>query len=262
MQCLLLHGIGGSPFEMLPLADALAAAGFAAHAPALPGHGGTEEAYLASSFAQWRAFARTEYARLSGEGPVLLAGYSLGGILALDVAQAAARGELPPPAGLLALATPLFFHKYFPFFAVSWRFFLLPLQARLRPVLRVPPRDPASRAVAPWQGYEEICCLRHFAEVERALPAIRRDLPLIRAPLCIVQLHSDMSCRPYNAFYLARRCAAPVTHLHLLRVRSPHGGHLPTTHRESREKVAALAVSFAQEAAEATKTCKFTPQGL
>ena len=30
MQCLLLHGIGGSPFEMLPLADALAAAGFAA----------------------------------------------------------------------------------------------------------------------------------------------------------------------------------------------------------------------------------------
>ena len=126
----------------------------------------------------------------------------------------------------------------------------------------MPPRDPASRAVAPWQGYEEICCLRHFAEVERALPAIRRDLPLIRAPLCIVQLHSDMSCRPYNAFYLARRCAAPVTHLHLLRVRSPHGGHLPTTHRESREKVAALAVSFAQEAAEATKTCKFTPQGL
>ena len=175
MQCLLLHGIGGSPFEMLPLADALAAAGFAAHAPALPGHGGTEEAYLASSFAQWRAFARTEYARLSGEGPVLLAGYSLGGILALDVAQAAARGELPPPAGLLALATPLFFHKYFPFFAVSWRFFLLPLQARLRPVLRVPPRDPASRAVAPWQGHEEICCLRHFAEVERALPAIRRE---------------------------------------------------------------------------------------
>ncbi|MGE9986322.1 alpha/beta hydrolase [Desulfovibrio sp. SGI.169] len=259
MQCLLLHGLGGSPFEMRPLAEALTAAGFAAHAPALPGHGGTEEAYLASSFARWRDFARAEYARLRETGPVLLAGYSLGGILALDAAQAAARGELPPPAGLLTLATPLFFHKYFPFFTAGWRFFLLPLHAWLRPALRVPSRDPASRAAAPWQGHENICCLRHFAEVERALPAIRRDLPLIRVPLCIVQLRSDTSCRPYNAFYLARRCSAPVTHLHLLRVRSPHGGHLPTTHAESREKVAALAVSFAQEVHEATKACKFTP---
>ena len=230
MRCLLLHGIGGSPFETAPLAEALAAAGFEAHAPALPGHGGTEEAYLASSFALWR-----------------------------DVAQAAARGELPPPAGLLALATPLFFHKYFPFFAVDWRFFALPLWARLQPVLRVPERDPASRAVAPWQGHEQICCLRHFAEVERALPAIRRGLPLIRAPLCIVQLRNDTSCRPYNAFYLARHCGSLSTHLHLLRVRSPHGGHLPMTHRESRQRVAELAVAFAREVAGATKACTFAP---
>lgn len=262
MRCLLLHGIGGSPFETAPLAEALAAAGFEAHAPALPGHGGTEEAYLASSFALWRDFAHAEYARLSKSGPVLLAGYSLGGILALDVAQAAARGELPPPAGLLALATPLFFHKYFPFFAVDWRFFALPLWARLQPVLRVPERDPASRAVAPWQGHEQICCLRHFAEVERALPAIRRGLPLIRAPLCIVQLRNDTSCRPYNAFYLARHCGSLSTHLHLLRVRSPHGGHLPMTHRESRQRVAELAVAFAREVAGATKACTFAPQRL
>lgn len=97
MRCLLLHGIAGSPFEMRPLAEALEAAGFAAHTPVLPGHDSTEEAYLTSDFAQWRAFARAEYARLSVDEPVLLAGYSLGGILALDLAVGAARGELPPP---------------------------------------------------------------------------------------------------------------------------------------------------------------------
>lgn len=257
MRCLLLHGIAGSPFEMRPLAEALEAAGFAAHTPVLPGHDSTEEAYLTSDFAQWRAFARAEYARLSVDEPVLLAGYSLGGILALDLAVGAARGELPPPAGILTLAAPLFFHKWRPFFMADRRFLLLPILARLHPVLRLPPRDAASRTAAPWQGHERICSLRHFLEIERALPAIRANLPLIRAPLCIVQLRSDKSCHPYNALYLARRCGSAVTHLHLLRVNNPRGGHLPTTHLESRAQVAALAAAFAREVAAGANACNF-----
>lgn len=257
MRCLLLHGIAGSPFEMRLPAQALEAAGFAAHTPALPGHGGSEEAYLAADFAQWRAFARAEYVRLSAREPVLLAGYSLGGILALDLAVGAARHELPPPAGILALATPLFLHKWHPFFMADPHFLFLPLQARLRPVLRLPPRSAASRAEAPWQGHERICSLRHFLQIERALPAIRAGLPLIRAPLCIVQLRSDKSCHPYNALYLARRSGSALTHLHLLRVNSPRGGHLPTTHQESRERVAALAAAFAREVAADPNTCNF-----
>ncbi|WP_165072685.1 alpha/beta fold hydrolase [Desulfovibrio sp. ZJ200] len=262
MHCLLLHGIAGSPFEMRLPAEALEAAGFAAHTPVLPGHGSTEEAYLAADFAQWRAFARAEYVRLRARAPVLLAGYSLGGILALDLAVGAARGELPPPAGILALATPLFFHKWHPFFLADRHLLFLPLQARLRPALRLPPRDAASRAVAPWQGHERICSLRHFLEIERALPAIRAGLPLIRAPLCIVQLRSDRSCHPYNALYLARHTGSALTELHLLRVNSPRGGHLPTTHLESRERVAALAAAFAREVAAGTKACNFTRQRI
>lgn len=246
MRCLLLHGLAGSPFEVRPVAQALESAGFMTYAPALPGHGGTQERYLQSSFAQWREFARLQYARLSRDGPVLLAGYSLGGILALDAALWAVRGHLPAPAGILALATPLFFHKWRPFFTVDWRFCLLPLTSRLWPVLHLPPRAAVSRAIAPWQGHERVCSLRHFAEMERALPGIRAGLPELRVPLCVIQLRSDTSCHPYNAFYLAQHSGAVVAQLHLLRTRSPHGGHLPATHEESRQKVADLAVDFAR----------------
>src|SRR2546430_8469231 len=41
--CLLLHGLTGSPAEMRPVGDALAAAAFRAVAPLLPGHGTTPE---------------------------------------------------------------------------------------------------------------------------------------------------------------------------------------------------------------------------
>ena len=247
MSCLLLHGLAGSPFEMESLAGALRAALPEQHvdSPLLPGHGADAAAYVRSSYRQWREFARQRYAALSREGPVWLAGYSLGGILALDICVQAACGRLPQPAGLLALATPLYFRKWHPRFLAAPCFRLLRLRAWLHPVITVPPRSPAARDMAPWQGHETVYCLRHFAEMEAALPALRRALPRCCVPLCVVQLRHDQSCNLYNSLLLARRWGGARVDVHLLRVRSPHGGHLPTTHRESRELVAALAADFA-----------------
>ncbi|WP_165078506.1 MULTISPECIES: alpha/beta hydrolase [unclassified Desulfovibrio] len=249
-RALLFHGLAGTPLEVAPVARALKAGGIAAHTPLLPGHGTTPEAYLASSFGEWRAFARAQYRRLVAEGPLLLGGYSLGGILALDIAENAAEAGLPAPAGLLLLATPLWFGAWRPGLRLrgpgSWRFRLLPLTARLWPVLRVPPRSAEARSVAPWQGHEEVASLRHFAELDRALKSIRRRLGLVRAPLCVIQLRHDASCPPGHAAWLLTHCVSAEAELHLLRTKSPHGGHLPTTHAESRERVAQLARAFAR----------------
>ena len=246
---LIFHGLAGTIFEVAPVARALAACGITAHTPLLPGHGAGPEAYLASSFGQWRAFARAEYTHLSAEGPVLLGGYSLGGILALDAAEHAVTAGLPGPAGLILLATPLWFGAWRRSLRLggpgSWRFRLLPLMARLRPVLRVPPRSPGARAVAPWEGHEELCSLRHFAEMDAALKGIRARLGLVRAPLCVIQHFHDASCPPGQAAWLATHCGSAEAELHLLRTQSPHGGHLPTTHRESRNRVAAIVRAFA-----------------
>lgn len=248
---LLFHGLAGTPFEIAPVARALEQDGMAAHTPLLPGHGVGKDAYLAASFDQWRAFARAEYCRLSAMGPLLLGGYSLGGILALDIAETIAREGLRSPLGLLLLATPLWFGAWRRDLrlrgAGSWRFRFLPLTARLWPVLHMPSRSPAARVMAPWHGHEDVCCLRHFAEIEAALRGIRRRLGLVRVPLCVIQLSHDASCPPGHAAWLLAHCASPEAHVHLLRTVSPHGGHLPATHAESRDRVAALARAFAQE---------------
>ena len=250
---LIFHGLAGTPFEVAAVARALMAEGVAAHTPLLPGHGESPEAYLASSFAEWRAFARAEYERLSAKGPVLLGGYSLGGILALDVAENAAEEGLPEPAGLLLLATPLWFCAWRRDMrlrgAGSWHFRLLPLASRLWPVLRVPPRSTEARAVAPWQGHEGLCCLRHFAQMEAALKSIRARLGRVRPPLCVIQHFHDASSPPAQAAWLLAHCASREAELHLLRTKSPHGGHLPATHRESSERVAEIVRAFARRCA-------------
>lgn len=247
---LIFHGLAGTPFEVAPVARALEAEGVSARTPLLPGHGADEAAYLASSFREWRDFARAEYRRLRAGGPVLLGGYSLGGILALDIVENAAEQGLAPPAGLLLLATPLWFGAWRRELRLtatgSWRFRLLPLTALLRPVLRVPPRTTEARDVAPWEGHEGLCSLRHFAELEAALKGIRRRLGEVRAPLCAIQLLHDASTRPAQAAWLLAHCASQEAELHLLRTKSPHGGHLPATHRESQKRVAELSRAFAR----------------
>lgn len=261
MRCLVLHGLAGSPFEVKPLADAFDAAGFASACPLLPGHGGTEEEYLESGYAQWLECARTAYVEQSAQGPVLLAGYSLGGLLALELAVEAAAGTLPQPCGVLSIATPLFFRHWRPFFCVDWRCIILPLWSLVQPVRRVAPRSDASRSAAPWQGHETLCSYRHLRQMEAAQARVRAGLAKVRVPFCAMQLRSDALCHPYNAWYLAGHCGAEEARLHLLRVRSPHGGHLPVTHAESRARAAALAVAFARDAA-AGKACKIAAQRI
>ena len=257
---LLFHGLAGTPFEIAPVARALELAGLVAHTPLLPGHGQDKAAYLAASFSDWQDFARAQYRRLSAQGPVLLGGYSLGGILALDLAESAQEEGLPPPLGLLLLATPLRFASWRKGWRLqgpgSWRFRLLPLLSMLWPVIAQPPRSPAARAVAPWQGHEDICCLGHFAQMERALKGIGTRLGLVKSPLCLIQLRHDASCPPAQGAWLLAHCASPDAQLHILTTQSPHGGHLPATHAESRERVAQIASDFARSCLERASSAR------
>lgn len=240
MRCLLLHGLGGGPFELDAVAAALAAAGHSVNCPVLPGHGGAESAYLATTWLQWRDFARETYRRERDAGPVLVLGYSLGGLLCLDIAE---NGELPP-TGVCCLATPLWLRSFWPFHAADWRLFFLPHIARLMRHVRLPARSAESERVAPWPGFQ-VMSLRHLADMHRAMPAIRRNLASIRSPLCVITLAHDLVCPPFQAAFLVRRSSSPRAALHVLRVPSARGGHLPAAHLESREEVAALCADFA-----------------
>jgi len=78
---LLVHGFTGSPWEVRPLGEALAARGYFVHAPLLPGHGSTPEAMLWVTWRDWLAASEEAFAGLARFEHVLVAGLSMGALL-------------------------------------------------------------------------------------------------------------------------------------------------------------------------------------
>jgi carboxylesterase len=94
------HGFGGTAAELLPMLRAVASAGFAVDAAALPGHGARVEDLQEQTFDSWLAGARSRAnAAAAKHGRVVLLGFSMGSLLALQLAS-----ERPPwLTGLVAM---------------------------------------------------------------------------------------------------------------------------------------------------------------
>src|SRR4051812_37684120 len=80
---LLLHGFTGSPWEVRPLGESLAARGYHAFAPRLPGHGTSPEAMLYVTHLDWEREAERALHALQRFERVFVAGLSMGSLLAL-----------------------------------------------------------------------------------------------------------------------------------------------------------------------------------
>lgn len=244
--CLLMHGLGGTPFDLKWVEAALKRAGIATRVLTLPGHGGSVEAYGAARFAHWTAFAEREYQELAAQGKrVIVGGFSLGGIIALHLA------ERFPVAGVIALASPVFLCKLHPYFAPDPRLFFLPLLALWRKVEHHPKRSELSREIAPWEGHEGIVFPPQLTDLLRGMAAVRKKLSQINAPLLFVQARGDKTCNRYNAGYIARHVSSKDVRLRFLGIaESRVDQHLCVTHKESREQVAAACAEFVMDIAQ------------
>src|SRR5439155_22684567 len=104
LGCLLVHGFTGTPEEMRPLAETLAAHGFPVHAVRLAGHGTDVTELARTRWSDWFASVEAGVARLrAAAGGPAGAGMPAGRLLPLR--RAATR-----PAGVTALVpcgTPL-----------------------------------------------------------------------------------------------------------------------------------------------------------
>lgn len=83
---LLLHGFTGSPWELRPVGEALAARGAHVVCPRLPGHGTVPEAMLWSGQAEWLQAATKALESLRSARRVAIVGLSMGGLLGLILA--------------------------------------------------------------------------------------------------------------------------------------------------------------------------------
>ncbi|MBL8951009.1 MAG: alpha/beta fold hydrolase [Myxococcaceae bacterium] len=98
---LLLHGFTGSPWEVRPLGESLAARGYHVLAPRLPGHGSSPEALLFVSSKDWERTAEAALHQLADFERVFVAGLSMGALLSLLLAA-----RFPRRVAALALMAP------------------------------------------------------------------------------------------------------------------------------------------------------------
>jgi carboxylesterase len=84
---LALHGFGATPNEVLMLTELAGELGLCRRAPMLPGHGTHASDLAKSGYADWYGVAEREFLQLAVRGPVIVAGQSMGSVLAMDLAS-------------------------------------------------------------------------------------------------------------------------------------------------------------------------------
>ncbi|MCB9587413.1 MAG: alpha/beta fold hydrolase [Polyangiaceae bacterium] len=189
---LLSHGFTGNPSSMRWLGERLAARGFAMELPRLPGHGTHWRDMAKTTYDDWRAgFVEALHELKARTDHVIVAGLSMGGTIALDVAWEFER-EL---AGVVAINATVLEREG--------------LLAKLAPVLQyLVPIAPAKAAGlvendAAREGVDE----KAYAFVPAAagnsflsqLGRIRRQLPQLHLPVLVAYAPQDHSVPPANS---------------------------------------------------------------
>lgn len=191
---LLLHGFTASPQALRELAGRLQEAGFSSVAPLLPGHGTTVKELNRTSWDQIEAAAvealKSAAARFE---KVVIMGESSGGAVALRLAAlhpelvdgvVTAGGSLVFPQDRIVRATtPLY----------RW---IRPEQRKLH-VADVKDRQALQTRVA----YEYIP-MHAFHGLLRYNKLVKRDCPLVKAPLLVLQALHDHAVSPKSADFI------------------------------------------------------------
>lgn len=242
LGCLLLHGYAGRPFEMSFLADHLRACGYPVLVPALAGHEGDAENFARSRFEDWLGSAEQALQAMQKECErVMVAGFSLGGTLALALAEKHAL------AGVATIAAPVFLCRLYPYFSPDPMLFLSGMIRHVRKCVPSAKPNPESRRIAPWQGYEGA----HYVELLHSFKCgavqTRRGLHRITSPIMVLHSLRDLVVHPDNAWEILSKVSSSRREIHLLSIREQiTSGHLLVTHEETRASVSTLVHEFAR----------------
>lgn len=204
---LISHGYGGSPFNTKPLGSFLHSLGHTAIGVRLPGHGTTIEDMNESRYEHWRDHLERVYLEERGKyRHLFLVGFSMGGTICLDVA--ARNADSFRPAGLVTIATPVFFNGFF-----NGRLVLhSPVTALtgilkiITPIVRRKDVRPGSLdRMNPWVGYRSEIAMGALHSFKRAFAHVRQGLARIGAPYCSIMAANDQTVAAENQAYIYRR---------------------------------------------------------
>jgi carboxylesterase len=235
VACLVLHGLGGGPYELKPVIAALEAAGVRVLAPLMPGHEGPGPVMPESSWRQWVAAALSAFDLLVAPGgQVAVVGFSTGATLAWHLARER------PVARQVLLA---------PFLAIRYSS-LIPLHpaSYLRHLARVVPnlprrgpavRDPEMRRWAAGTDRFRTFNVNAAVSALELIDLVKPRVSEITTPTLIIQGKLDSVVEPGNAAWLHQHLGATEKTIIML----PHSDHLVALDRE-RDRVVALTRDF------------------
>lgn len=101
--CLLLHGFGGRPAEVAPLAKYMQSRGIATFSPQLKGHTGKKDDLQGVSYRQWIESGERAFEQLSNFCQnIFVVGFSMGGLIAANLPR------YNNIKGVITLNTPIY----------------------------------------------------------------------------------------------------------------------------------------------------------
>ncbi len=184
---LIIHGFTGSPISIAPWARYLNQQGYTVHAPRLPGHGTTWQEMNETSWQDWYKCVEDSYLDLKSKcDRVFIAGFSMGGALALRVCQI--RGD--EIEGLL-LINPSIYDK-------RLRIKLIPVIKFFVPSIKSRRVTDVAKANPPKHSYGRTP-LKALDSLRKLWRLVQRDLYLIDLPVMIGYSINDHVVDPANS---------------------------------------------------------------
>lgn len=216
---LLVHGLGGTPNELLLVARGLNRAGYTVCCCQLAGHCGTEEDLLKTNWADWSASVEKAFDELKGTcDRVYVGGLSMGAILALELASR----RHDALAGMLLYAPTLQYDGW----SIPWYAFILKLAMKtpIGKYYRFVEREPygikdmrlRARILAAMQSGNSAEAgilgtpAESVQELWRLVDVVKRRLNFIETPALILHARDDDVSSLRNAEIIARALRGPT----------------------------------------------------
>ncbi|MEO6317215.1 MAG: alpha/beta fold hydrolase [Acidimicrobiales bacterium] len=201
---LVLHGFTGSPVSMRPLAEVLAAAGFAVELPRLPGHGTAVFDMVETGWDDWLTEAERALSALQSrttDGKVVVVGLSMGGALTAALAQ----GH-PELAGIVLINAPVAVPAELGDAVQEMLAGGMEVMDAIGNDIADPDANEASYDETP---------LRSLLTMIMAGEQVRERLPEIQVPTLIITSQQDHVVNPEDSDVLAEHISGPVERLWL-----------------------------------------------
>ncbi len=234
-SCLILHGLGGGPYELEPLIAAIKNAGLVVKVPVLPGHEGPGPTMPSSKWTDWVATADAAFDELNAAGePVAVIGFSTGATLALELAsrRAVLRQVLLAPflairyTGLIPLRPASYLRHVAQ---------LIPDLPRRPPAVRDPEMKRWAAGTDRFRTFNLPAALSALELIDKVKPLV----PAIKTPTLIIQGKLDTVVEPANANWLFKHLGAAKKTI----ISLPKSDHLVALDRE-RDQVNRAVLEF------------------